>query len=172
MPYTDLDNYTIGNSIIINPHTEVNFNPCALSKYVVISGVSSRNSIIYNGDNINPSDSIYTEILACVLSSINKISPKKENKILVLGCGLLGILHLKILKMLGFKNVFCSYNKIERTKIIQDMGFKAISLDEIMERKYDVIFECVGKEELVSLAIRVSNDKCLMLPLKLRVCIV
>ncbi|WP_275077269.1 hypothetical protein [Lactococcus lactis] len=41
-----------------------------------------------------------------------------------------------------------------------------------MARKYDVIFECVGKEELVSLAIRVSNDKCLMLSLNLRVTIV
>lgn len=158
--YTDIENYTVGELIIVNPHSKVSFYPCALSKYVVIFGLNTSNSITYQQNTILSSDIIYTEILACVLSSIGKIGNSVEPKILVLGCGLIGMLHLKVLKILGLKKVYCTYNSIDRKKMIEEIGYIPISMEEVNMFKYDVIFECVGKSDLVSLSIEISNDNC------------
>ena len=97
-------------------------------------------------------------LLGCTAStaigSVNKINLKnKEKKILISGCGAIGIFIIKYLKQLGFKNLTGLDVKMKKLKFAIKNGCSNIvnsKFKKKLESNYDIIFETTGNAKLIS----------------------
>ena len=97
-------------------------------------------------------------LLGCTAStaigSVNKANiQNKEKKILVSGCGAIGIYIIKYLKQLGFKDITGLDIKIKKLNFATKNGCSDIinsKLIKSFKNKYDIIFETTGNAKLIS----------------------
>lgn len=97
-------------------------------------------------------------LLGCTAStaigSVNKINLKNKNKkILVSGCGAIGIYIIKYLKQLEFKDLTGLDFKIKKLNFAKKNGCSKIinsKFDKNLENNYDIIFETTGNAKLIS----------------------
>ena len=97
-------------------------------------------------------------LLGCTAStaigSVNKANiQNKEKKILVSGCGAIGIYIIKYLKQLGFRDITGLDIKIKKLNFATKNGCSDIINSKLLKsfkNKYDIIFETTGNAKLVS----------------------
>lgn len=110
------------------------------------------------------------EPMAVAVHAMRSIAPVKDDKVAVYGLGTIGLLLTMFLKEAGIDNLFVIGNKEFQKKNILELGIseeryidgKQADITEcIMEQAgglgVDVFFECIGKNETVSEAIRVTS---------------
>lgn len=93
-----------------------------------------------------------------------------DERILVWGLGTIGIMIVQILKAEGFSNIFCAVNKASQKDILTrelDIPIENIfygnhshegisGLSDFAEGSFDVVFECVGKEETLQAVVNAA----------------
>ena len=126
-------------------------------------------------DNVSYEQAAMLEPLSVSMHSIRQCGlstepddKEKELNIIISGMGTIGLFTLMLLKGMGYKNIFCIGNKdcqaeYARTLGVEASGFCNIKNDDpvIFADKVtggagaDVFFECVGKNESVSLGLNI-----------------
>ena len=87
------------------------------------------------------------EPLSCIVHGWDRIQPlNKENSVLLLGAGIIGILWRLVLKNAGIKNVFISEPNTSRREIVKKLGFEGITPNDLTKHSggFDVIIDCSG----------------------------
>jgi len=87
------------------------------------------------------------EPLSCIVHGWDRIQPlNKEDSVLLLGAGIIGILWRLVLKNNGIKNVLISEPNISRRQIITNLGFEAFAPGDLAKHSggFDVIIDCSG----------------------------
>lgn len=107
-------------------------------------------------DNVSFLQAAMLEPMAVAVHAIRRLKIKKEDRIMVCGLGTIGMLIVMLLKSMGYSNIFVRGNKEFQKKTVCELG--------ILEENYnseidtvDVFFECVGKNETVSLAVDMTS---------------
>ncbi len=171
-----LNDKVIFDSVIRNSKDEKNNVFGGFTNYFV----KNENQLEVINKKLPNDKAILIEPLACSLAAIKKTLIKKNDKILIIGGGIIGqgIMHLlrhfygnkiKIVIATNSKDHLSVMNKslpnniifkknifIESKKILKT-NYKSILNNKIISNGYDIIFECSGSDEMINKAMRLTS---------------
>lgn len=116
-------------------------------------------NIIALPDNVSYETAAMLEPMAVAVHAIRRISPEKGKKSAVIGLGTIGLLITMFLKKMGIEDIIVVGNKeLQRNKALE------LEIDINSYFKYspnvkaDYIFECVGRNDTINMAIDMANN--------------
>ena len=100
---------------------------------------------------------------------INQLKPKKNEKILLIGLGAVGICALAALKCLNIRNVCILETNKNRINICKKLGYRQIfnpkknndlkNLNKLYPKGFDSCIECAGHKSSIELGFSLINEK-------------
>ena len=140
--------------------------PGGFAEYILVPEIFVEKGTYLLPDNITYDQSTFIEPLACVVRAGRLAGIKTDDSVLVIGCGMSGLLHIKLAKAKGCKGIAVDINK-KKLKIAARMGADIVidSTDDVATRliakngkKADVVLLCAGAEQALEQAWK-SVDK-------------
>ena len=144
-----------GHQTACNLLHNTNFDPGGFAEFVRIPKINIEKKGVYVLDNsISYEEAVFIEPLGCVCRAQRLANVKKGSTVLVLGCGTSGLLHIKLAKLRGVKNIFATDINEYRLQKAKEFGADAVFhakedlQKEIKElNKYrlaDIVIVCTG----------------------------
>ncbi len=135
-------------------HT-TNFDPGGFAEYVRVPKINIEKKGVYVLDrNVSYEEGVFIEPLGCVCRAQRLANIKKGLTVLILGCGVSGLLHIRLAKLRGAKKVIATDINEFRLQKAKDFGAdevfnaKVVLADEIKKiNKYrlaDIVIVCTG----------------------------
>jgi L-iditol 2-dehydrogenase len=134
--------------------------PGGFAEYILVPEILVNNGTYLLPDNITFDQSTFIEPLACVIRAQRLARVKKGQSVLVIGCGMSGLLNVKLARTKGCKIIAADINKTKLDLALQmgtDITINAA--DNISERlvaengkKADVVFLCASADSAVEQA--------------------
>lgn len=95
-------NYCLHEKYSMCKHArETNFDPQGFSEYIRLSGEHVQHNIFVIEDKSNLKNAVFTEPVATCIRAIKSIPLLKKDKVIVVGCGTMGTIILKLLNYYG-----------------------------------------------------------------------
>ncbi|MEM2109562.1 MAG: zinc-dependent dehydrogenase [Candidatus Odinarchaeota archaeon] len=91
-------------------HT-TNYDPGGFAEYIRIPAINVDRGVFILPDSVSYDEGVFIEPLGCVIRSQELIDIRKGQSILVMGCGVSGILHIQLARMLGAGNIIATNNR-------------------------------------------------------------
>ncbi|MCH5186022.1 MAG: galactitol-1-phosphate 5-dehydrogenase [Oscillospiraceae bacterium] len=117
-------------------------------------------------DNVIYEEAAMLEPMSVAVHSVRRTAVRKENSVVVCGLGTIGLMVIMILRMMGIENIYAVGNKDFQKKRAERLGISGKfycdagrgGADEQLADKLggngaDVFFECVGKNEVLNMAV-------------------
>lgn len=86
-----------------------------LSEYLLVT----PNQLFKYDDTIDDAVGVFAEPLACVIHSIERAKLKLGNDVVVIGAGVMGLLHLAVAKKMGTRVIVCEVDEKRRMLALQ-----------------------------------------------------
>lgn len=127
-----------------------------LAQYVRIPAVARGNVFAVNG--VSPTEAAIIEPAACALNGQNLAEVKGARTVLVAGTGPLGLLHIRLAKVQGVKNVIAVEPNIERHEKARESGADLVlapgneafaKIAEAAPDGIDVLIAAIGLPEAI-----------------------
>ena len=77
-----------------------NLNPGGMAEYFLVSAINQRDTLKLPAD-VADSDGVLIEPAACVVKSLRRADLKPGESVLVIGLGIMGMMHVKLARQLG-----------------------------------------------------------------------
>lgn len=131
--------------------------PGGFAEYILVPEILIENGTYLLPDNITYDQSTFIEPLACVVRAQRLARVKKGQSVVVIGCGMSGLLNVKLALTKGCKVIAADINET-KLKIAKQMGADIIinAADDIARRliaengkKADVVFLCASADSAV-----------------------
>ena len=128
--------------------------PGGFAEYILVPETLIENGTYLLPDNITYDQSTFIEPLACVVRAQRLAGVKKGQTVLVIGCGMSGLMNIKLARTKGCRIVAADINKT-KLDIARQMGADGIinATDNIAERlieetgrKADVVLLCAAAD--------------------------
>lgn len=125
----------------------------AFSEYIVVRNRVVRQNMFHKPEEIDFEEAAFLEPLSCIVHGVRVLSPTKEDKILLIGTGPVGLLFIQVLKSIGVSVAVMGRNKNKLT-LAEKLGADRIyySLEESLDFTnafgYDKVVECTGQKEI------------------------
>lgn len=121
--------------------------PGGMSQYVV-----APEKAAFNIGNLSFDEGAFVEPLSCVLHGVGKVAPKMADKVLIVGCGPIGMLLIQAVKNCGVTNITVvepdSIRNAEAVRLGADKT--ETSLDKVQKDGYDIVIDATGILPLMS----------------------
>lgn len=88
------------------------------------------------------------EPLSCVAQALGNLHPRREDRVLIIGPGSIGLMFVCGLNQLGVHDVTIAGRNRERLEIGERLGATPIHLTEAKEGAFDTVIECTGTVEI------------------------
>lgn len=118
-------------------------------------------------ENISYEQAAMLEPMSVAVHAIRRAKITKESVVAIAGLGAIGLFVLMFLQEMGLRNIIVIGNKAFQEKKARELGIDAMRFCNVRERQADswikeitegngadVFFECVGKNEVLELAIK------------------
>ncbi len=125
-----------------------------------------ENNLISLPDQVEYTSAAMLEPMAVAVHAMRRNLPDKNDSIAICGLGTIGLMLLMFLLEAGYSNIYVIGNKDTQKKIALDLGLKAEHYcnsksedvrcwinEHTASKGIDAFYECVGRNETVSLAI-------------------
>jgi L-iditol 2-dehydrogenase len=125
----------------------------AFSEYILLPTHIVKENLFHKPSNISFEEAAFLEPLSCIVHGIKKVDIKKDDTVLIIGAGPIGLLHIPLIKLKGAKVIITALEQ-ERLKLAESLGAdRAISPLEIDKTVKDLtdsigvdfVFECTGQ---------------------------
>jgi len=94
-------NYCLhGNYSMCRHSRETNLDPQGFSEYIRLTEEHVKYDTFIIKDKNNLKNAAFTEPVACCIKAIEKMPLKRKDKVMVIGCGTMGIIFIRLLKAL------------------------------------------------------------------------
>lgn len=134
--------------------------PGGFSERILIRDRAARHSTFVFDDDYDASDLVFLEPLACVLRSLDRAQLPADGRVLILGAGSMGLLHLLALQ--------ATRPEVECTLIDRDPDRRALAREfdahgtaaeppATGALEVDAVFDTVGSPELLDRALRMAR---------------
>jgi len=140
-----------------------NFIPGGFAEYLKVPEINVDRGTFVLPEEMTYEEGVFIEPLACVVRGIRMVGIKPEKSVLVIGSGIAGLLHIKLLKALGSKNIIATDINDYRLKKAKEMGADVVinAKDYVLKqvkkhndgRLADFVFLCTGALPAVKQAI-------------------
>jgi len=128
--------------------------PGGFAEYILVPEIFVENGTYLLPENITYDQSTFIEPLACVVRAEQLAGIKSGDSVLVIGCGMSGLLHVKLAKAKGCKVIAVDVNR-KKLKIAARMGADVVidAGDDVPARliaengkRADTVLVCSGAE--------------------------
>jgi L-iditol 2-dehydrogenase len=134
--------------------------PGGFAEYILVPEIFVENGTYPLPERITYDQSTFIEPLACVVRAQRLAGIGKGDSVLVIGCGMSGLLHVKLARASGCKVIAVDINRT-KLEIAARMGAHVVfdSADDVADRlnaenikKADVVLLCTGAEQALEQA--------------------
>jgi L-iditol 2-dehydrogenase len=131
--------------------------PGGFAEYILVPEILIENGTYLLPDNITYDQSTFIEPLACVVRAQRLAGVKKGQTVLVIGCGMSGLMHIKLSRTKGCRIIAADINPT-KLEMARQMGADEVinAADNIAEkliektgRKADVVLLCAAADSAV-----------------------
>lgn len=125
----------------------------AFSEYIVVKSRVVRQNMFHKPEEIDFEEAAFLEPLSCIVHGIKAISPSKEDKVLIVGTGPIGLLFLQVLKNMEINVAVMGRNK-NKLNLAEKLGADKVylstenPLDFTDGIGFDKLIECTGQKEI------------------------
>jgi L-iditol 2-dehydrogenase len=140
-----------------------NFYPGGFAEYLKVPEINVQKGTFKLPDELSYEDGVFIEPLACVVRGLHIARFKKGQTALVIGSGISGILHIKLLQALGAQTIIATDINEYRINKAQEFGADMVfnAHDNIPQKITehidgtlpDVVVTCTGAPSAVSHAV-------------------
>ena len=102
-------------------HT-TNYFPGGFSQYIRVPKINIESGVYKLPDTMSFEEGTFIEPLACVVRGQRLAGIQKGDKVLVIGSGMAGILHIQLSKMNGAKKIFAADINPDRLELAKQFG--------------------------------------------------
>lgn len=154
----NIKNFKIGDRVFVSHHVpcneckyclkgyhtvcetlkKTNFDPGGFSEYLRVPEINVKSGTFLLPEEISYEEGTFIEPLGCVIRGQRFAEIKKEDTVLVIGSGIAGILHIKLLKAKGVKKIIATDINEYRLDFARRCGADVINAAE------DVVKEVRG----------------------------
>jgi len=134
--------------------------PGGFAEYILVPEMLIKNGTYLLPDSIDYDQSTFIEPLACVVRAQRLAGVKKGQTVLVIGCGMSGLLNIKLAATKGCKIIAADINR-KKLDVAREMGADSVinAADDISKRlteqtgrKADIVFLCAAANSAVEQA--------------------
>jgi L-iditol 2-dehydrogenase len=97
-----------GHHTVCETLRKTNFLPGGFSEYIRLPKIIVEQGVFLLPDEVSFEEATFVEPLACVVRGQRLVNLKKDMSLLVMGCGVSGLLHIKLAKLKGVGKVFAT----------------------------------------------------------------
>lgn len=140
--------------------------PGGFAEYILVPEIIVKNGTYLLPPNVSFDQSTFIEPLACVVRAQRLAGVKKGDMVLVIGCGMSGLLHVQLAKARGSTVIAADINEMKRAAASRLGAGGVIDAAESIEeqlvalygRKADVVLLCASAESAVTQAWRCVDN--------------
>ncbi|MBN1896680.1 MAG: zinc-dependent dehydrogenase [Candidatus Aenigmarchaeota archaeon] len=114
------------NSTMCETLRTTKFYPGGFSEYLRVPGINVKKGTLILPKSVSYNEGTFVEPLGCVIRGQRKAQVKKNHNVLVLGSGLSGLLHIKLAKAIGCRNVIATDVSADRRKAALKSGADSV----------------------------------------------
>ncbi|MDP2940319.1 MAG: alcohol dehydrogenase catalytic domain-containing protein [Candidatus Omnitrophota bacterium] len=152
-----------GHETVCEVLRKTNFFPGGFSEYIRVPEINLKQGIYILPESVSYEEATFIEPLACVLRGqrLAQINPYKS--VLIIGCGIAGLLHIKLARAIAVKNLIATDIEDFRLRAAKSFGanlvFNANEYSPQELRKInsgylaDVVILCAGADSAVKCAL-------------------
>jgi L-iditol 2-dehydrogenase len=121
------------------------------AEYLLIPAHIARANLFAKPDSLSFERAALLEPLACVAHALGMLKNLRDQRVLVIGPGAIGLMFSSALAYLRVQDVTLAGRNPLRLKIGESLGARPYHydrLDEIRGRGFDLVIECTGREEV------------------------
>jgi threonine dehydrogenase-like Zn-dependent dehydrogenase len=109
-------------------------------------------------DNVSEQEGVFAEPLAAALDVLEQVEIARDNRVLVLGDGKIGLLIALVLS-LDCDSVVCVGKHERNLTILAQLGIRTHLLGEVLEPDFPLVVEATGNEEGLETALQMVEPK-------------
>ncbi len=136
---------------------KTNIIPGGFSEYIYLSEEHLKNVAVKIPTSLSEIEASFYEPLGCCIRAIKRSGECKNNKVLVIGLGSIGLLMGQALKAYGADVYGCDIIK-DRIEIANKLGIKSSDSTEVLNLEADKIFMTSGADATIDLALKSVRD--------------
>jgi L-iditol 2-dehydrogenase len=118
------------------------------AEYLLIPERIARKNVFHKPDNLSFEIASLLEPLSCVAEGIRSLHPHRDDRVLVIGPGAIGLMFVAALRLQGIEDVTLAGRNVARLAVGEKLGAKANQLSDVAEADFDVVIECTGTVEI------------------------
>lgn len=125
----------------------------AFAEYIVVKKRVVKQNMFHKPEEISFEEASFLEPLSCIVHGVKALEPQKNDKILIIGTGPVGLLFLQILKSMNINVVVLGRNK-NKLELAKDLGADEVynchenPIDFTDGFGFDRVIECTGQKEV------------------------
>jgi L-iditol 2-dehydrogenase len=125
----------------------------AFAEYILLPAHIVKQNLFHKPDSLPYEEAAFLEPLSCVIHSMADLAMRKGDKVLIIGAGPIGLLHLLVAKLKGAEVIITGL-ETERLNLAKTLGAdKAVTAEGLVDtvREFtqgmgvDFVFECTGQ---------------------------
>lgn len=113
-------------------HT-TNYYPGGFAQYIRVPKINIESGVYKLPDSMSYEEGTFIEPLACAVRGQRLVEIQKGEKVLIIGSGMAGILHIQLTKLKGAKKIFAADINPERLQLAEKFG-----VDHVIHAKDDL----------------------------------
>lgn len=128
----------------------------AFAEYILLPAAVVKQNLFHKPSMLTFEQAAFLEPLSCVVHGMSGLSIKKDDKVLIIGTGPIGILHLLLLKLSGAQVVMTGLER-ERLALAKNLGADLVVSPSGLAQGInvftegmgvDIVFECTGQLDI------------------------
>ena len=131
-----------GNETACEAMHDKHIEPGGFSQYIRIFETGVTRGLFRIPESMSFEDASFTELLGCVLRSIRKMEPIEDRRVLVLGAGLSGLLHIRLARASGAKTIYAIDPNEHRLEAAARSGADEVIRSSSALPRVDRVFVC------------------------------
>lgn len=152
-----------GNHTACDTLHKGNYEPGGYSEFVRVPEINVELGTYLLPDNVSYEEATMIEPLACAVRGTRVINLKKAHSVLILGCGISGLLNIKLAKLRGAKVIATDINEHRLNKAKEFGADEAINANQEFNITADRIIVCTGALGAVAQAFKCIDRKGVIL---------
>ncbi len=146
-----------GNETACETMHHKHIEPGGFAQYVRILESGITNGLYRIPDSMSFDEASFVEPLGCVVRSVRKIMPVADRSALVIGSGLAGLLHIKLLRALGAGRIIAADMSEDRLQAALHSGADEVCLASQKLPSADRVIVCTGAPAAATQALECIN---------------
>jgi L-iditol 2-dehydrogenase len=142
-----------GNETACEAMHDKHIEPGGFSQYIRIFETGVTRGLFRIPESMSFEDASFTELLGCVRRSIRKMEPIENRRVLVLGAGLSGLLHIRLARASGARTIYAIDPNEHRLEAAARSGADEVIRSSSALPRVDRVFVCTMSPRAAEVAL-------------------